>query len=147
MNKMERLFSGVLLLAVLGLLYLAWGYTAPIAYDPLGPRPYPLLVLGLLAVCCLFLLLRPRSEHINLGYTPAILKKVGLCLAFLMAYAVLFEVIGFPLTTALMAFGVGKLFGGRTVPCIISGAVMGASLYFLFDSFLDVPLPLWGILG
>ena len=145
--KVERLFSGVLLLAVLGLLYMAWGYTAPIAYDPLGPRPYPMLILGLLAVCCLFLILRPRGEPINLGYTPAILKKVGLCIACMAAYAVLFEVLGFPLTTALMAFAVGKLFGGRTVPNMISGAVMGGSLYLLFDIFLDVPLPLLGIFG
>lgn len=145
--KIERLFSGALLLAVLGLLYLAWGYTAPIAYDPLGPRPYPLLILGLLAACCLFLILRPRGEYINLGYTPAILKKVGLCTAFMMAYAVLFEVLGFPFTTALMAFAVGKLFGGRTLPCVISGVVMGGLLYVLFDYFLDVPLPLLGIFG
>ena len=147
MNNVERWFSAALLLVVLGLLYLAWGYTAPIAYDPLGPRPYPMLILSLLAACCLFLILRPRGENIDLGYTPAILKKVGLCIAFLAAYAVLFEILGFPLTTALMAFGVGKLFGGRTLSCIISGVVMGASLYFLFDSFLDVPLPLLGLFG
>ncbi|WP_107687992.1 tripartite tricarboxylate transporter TctB family protein [Neisseria wadsworthii] len=140
--KIERLFAGALLLTVLGLLYLAWGYTAPVAYDPLGPRPYPMLILSLLALCCLFLIVRPRGEHIDLGYTSAILKKVGLCIVFLAAYAVLFETLGFPIATALMAFGVGKLFGGKTLHCAISGAVLGGLLYLLFNSLLDVPLPL-----
>lgn len=140
--KIERLFSAALLSAVLGLLYLASGYTAPVAYDPLGPRPYPILVLSLLALCCLFLTVRPRGGHINLGYTPAILKKVGLCIAFLAAYAVLFEILGFPLATALMAFGVGKLFGGPTLHCAVSGIALGGLLYALFNMGLDVPLPL-----
>ncbi|WP_373702889.1 tripartite tricarboxylate transporter TctB family protein [Neisseria dentiae] len=140
--KIERLFSAALLLATLGLLYLAFGYTAPVSYDPLGPRPYPVLILSLLALCCLFLVVRPRGEYINLGYTPAILKKVGLCIVFLGAYAVLFEVLGFPLATALMSFGVGKLFGGRTLPCVVSGIVLGALFYALFDLAFDVPLPL-----
>ena len=36
-TKLERYFSGLLFLATLFLLYVAWGYTAPIAYDPLAP--------------------------------------------------------------------------------------------------------------
>lgn len=140
--KTERLFSAVLLLAALGLLYLASGYTAPVSYDPLGPRPYPVLVLSLLALCCLFLAVRPGSGHIDLNYTPAVFKKTGLCIVFLGAYAALFEVLGFPLSTALMSFGIGKLFGGRTLSCAVSGIVLGTLLYSLFDLALDVPLPL-----
>ncbi|MDO4998454.1 MAG: tripartite tricarboxylate transporter TctB family protein [Neisseria sp.] len=139
--KAERIFSGLLLLAALFLLYMAWGYTAPIAYDPLGPRPYPVLILGLLAACCLFLAVRPKQENIDLGYTPVLKKKLVVCLAAMAVYAMLFELLGFPLATALMAFAVGKLFGGRNVPCAISGIVMGVGLYLLFDLLLDVPLP------
>ena len=79
-TKLERYFSGLLFLATLFLLYVAWGYTAPIAYDPLGPRPYPLLVLGLMAACTLFLTIRPKAEEIDLGYTPSLLKKLAICL-------------------------------------------------------------------
>lgn len=67
--NLERCFSGLLLAAAVFLLYLAWGYTAPISYDPLGPRPYPVLILSLLAVSCLFLVIRRNSEVIDLGYT------------------------------------------------------------------------------
>ena len=63
-------------------------------------------------------------------------------MAFLLAYALTFELLGFPLATALMAFGVGKLFGGSSKACLISGIALGALLYVLFDLLLDVPLPL-----
>lgn len=141
-TKLERYFSGLLFLATLFLLYVAWGYVAPIAYDPLGPRPYPLLVLALMVVCTLFLTVRPKTEEIDLGYTPSLLKNLTICLATLLGYAVLFEILGFPVATALMAIIIGKLFGGKTLPCVISGVVMGVLLYLLFDQALDVPLPL-----
>lgn len=141
-TKLERYFSGLLFLATLFLLYTAWGYVAPIAYDPLGPRPYPLLVLGLMAACTLFLTIRPKAEEIDLGYTPSLLKNLVICLVAMLSYAILFEIIGFPIATALMAIVIGKLFGGKTLPCVISGVVMGALLYLLFDQAFDVPLPL-----
>lgn len=139
--NLERCFTGLLFVTALGLLYLAWGYTAPITYDPLGPRPYPVLILSLLAVCCLFLAIRPKTEVIDLGYTPSMLKKLAVCLGAMLLYAVLFELLGFPLATALMAFVIGRLFGGGWVACAVSGAVLGVGFYLLFDRLLDVPLP------
>ncbi|QEY23754.1 tripartite tricarboxylate transporter TctB family protein [Neisseria animalis] len=139
--NLERYFSGLLFTAAIFLLYLAWGYTAPIAYDPLGPRPYPVLLLSLLAVCCLYLAVRPIRETVDLGYTPPLLKKLGICLLALLMYGVVFELLGFPLATAAMAFVVGKLFGGSPFASAISGIVLGVGLYLLFDILLDVPLP------
>ncbi|MNN72235.1 Tripartite tricarboxylate transporter TctB family protein [compost metagenome] len=65
-----------------------------------------------------------------------------LCIASLLAYALLFEPLGFIPRTALAAAGLGLLFGGRPLPCAISGVLMGVLLYTLFDLLLDVPLPL-----
>ena len=45
---MERAFSGLMALFSLFLVYLAIGYVAPIAYDPIGPRPYPILIFSLI---------------------------------------------------------------------------------------------------
>ncbi|VEG12356.1 tripartite tricarboxylate transporter TctB family protein [Moraxella cuniculi] len=144
--KFERYFAGLLLIVSLFLLYLASDYVAPIAYDPLGPRPYPMLLLALLAACSLFLLVRPKAEIDQLGYTPSLLKKLALCLVTLLGYAVLFELLGFIIATAIMATIVGKLFGGKLLHCLISGVAMGVLLYLLFDQALDVPLPL-GLIG
>ena len=142
-----RIFSALLALTalgLLGLLVLAWGYTAPIAYDPIGPRPYPILILSLFAACCLYLTFRPAklADEDDLGLTPELGKKIVICMAAMMAYAVLFEMIGFPASTALMAIVVGRLFGGSYTKCIIAGVIMGVASYVLFDRFLDVPLPM-----
>lgn len=137
----ERCFSALMCIAAVGLLYVAWGYTAPISYDPLGPRPYPVLILSVLAVCCLFLAVRPKSESIDFGYTVPLMKKLLVCLLAMLFYGVLFELLGFPLATALMAVVVGRLFGGKWWACAVSGVVLGVGFYLLFDRLLDVPLP------
>lgn len=143
-TKFERAFCAFLLVLSLFLLYLAWGYTAPVAYDPLGPRPYPMLILSLLSVCCLYLAVRPEIARIDFGYTPSLIKKLGLCTLFMLFYGILFELLGFPVATALMSFGVGKLFGGSNKACAIAGVAMGVGFYILFDRLLDVSLPLMG---
>jgi len=140
----ERIFSGILGIVSLGLLYLCWSYVAPIAYDPLGPRPYPALLLLLLILCCFYLVIRPKqlAELLNLGLSRSILKKVGLLMLFMLIYATTFELLGFPISTALMFFLVGPLFGGSLKASLVTGIVFGCLLYGLFDYVLDVPLPL-----
>ena len=137
----ERAFALLLALLSLFLLYLAWGYQAPISYDPLGPRPYPLLILGLLAGGSLWLALG-RREISKLGYSPALLSKLAICFLMLLAYGLTFELLGFPLATALMALVVGRLFGGSWGRSALAGLALGLGFYLLFDRLLDVPLPL-----
>ncbi len=69
-------------------------------------------------------------------------RKVLLCIVALLAYALLFEPLGFVLSTALAGFAMGLLFNGRLLPSAVSGLLMGVLLYVLFDRLLDVPLPL-----
>ena len=135
-----RLFAASWLLFCAGLAVLAWGFQAPFAYDPVGPRAYPLLWLSLMAVGSIWLLLKPGLLEQRLNPTAAL--RALLCIAALLAYALLFEVLGFVLSTALAAFAIGLLFTGRLLPCAISGVLMGVLLYGLFDYLLDVPLPL-----
>ncbi len=136
-----RVFAAVWLLACAGLALLAWGFEAPFAYDPVGPRAYPLLLLFLMACGALWLLCKPNGDP-----TPAfdwtMARRAFLCVLVLLAYSLLFEVLGFVTTTALATFALGLLFNGRVWPCLISGVLMGVLLYGLFDLSLDVPLPL-----
>lgn len=44
----QRLFAAVLLLACAGLALMAWPYQAAFSYEPVGPRAFPLLMLGLM---------------------------------------------------------------------------------------------------
>lgn len=140
----ERVFTGIIAVVCLWLMFIAWGFVAPIAYDPLGPRPYPILLLSLLILSCVYLTIRPKnlSDVIDLEYNPVILKKVGLTLLFFFIFAFTFEFLGFPIATAIMSFAIGVLFGGTVKASLISGILLGIFCYVLFDILLDVPLPL-----
>ena len=135
-----RVFAAAWLLACAGLALLAWGFEAPFAYDPVGPRAYPLLLLSLMAAGSLWLLFKPGLLEQRLNKTAAM--RAVLCVLALLAYALLFEVLGFVIATSLATFALGLLFAGRLLPCAISAVLMGVLLYALFDYLLDVPLPL-----
>ncbi|HEX5844599.1 MAG TPA: tripartite tricarboxylate transporter TctB family protein [Pseudomonas sp.] len=135
-----RLFAAIWLLFCACLAVLAWGFQAPFAYDPVGPRAYPLLLLSLMAAGSLWLLIKPGLLEQRLNRRAAL--RATLCVLTLLAYAALFEILGFVISTALAAFALGLLFTGRLLPCAISGVLMAVVLYGLFDYLLDVPLPL-----
>ncbi|SEJ84874.1 putative tricarboxylic transport membrane protein [Pseudomonas linyingensis] len=136
----DRLFGSVWLLLCAGLALIAWGFQAPFSYDPVGPRAYPLLLLALIAAGSLWMLCKPSVlQHLLSGRQTL---RALLCVGSMLIYAFLFEPLGFIPSTALATAGLGLLFGGRPLPCAISGVLMGGLLYALFDLLLDVPLPL-----
>ncbi len=149
---MERLFSGLMALFSLFLVYLAMSYVAPIAYDPIGPRPYPILIFSLMALLTLVIAFRPArfTKEIILGYDKTVIRNLILCIIALTVYSLIFEVLGFILATILMCFAVGLLFAGNPIKSLIFSIVISIALYVLFDMALDVVLPLGllsGIMG
>ncbi|WP_134676312.1 tripartite tricarboxylate transporter TctB family protein [Ectopseudomonas khazarica] len=135
-----RLFSAVWLLLCAWLAVIAWGFQAPFAYDPVGPRAYPLLLLALMGVGSLWLVFKPGMLEQRLDLPTAL--RSALCVVVLLAYALTFEPLGFVISTSLATFALGLLFTGRPLPCAVSAVAMGVLLYVLFDLLLDVPLPL-----
>ena len=139
----DRVFAGVWLLLTLGFAAVARTYEAQYSYEPIGPRAFPLLLAGISAVCSLWLLLRPRRIAETLPPLPdGGLVRAVLLMAALVAYAFLFEVIGFPLATVLVTVAIGRLFGGSWSKVAVAGLALGVSLFLLFDKALDVTLPL-----
>lgn len=121
---------------------MAWAakdYTAPIAYEPVGPRAFPMLLALLIGLAGAWLVLRPsaHSAAVAAGRLPALAACVGAVLV----YALLFQTLGFILATAVMAMPVGLAFGGRWLPSLLGGLGLGVGLYILFDKLLDVVLP------
>ena len=141
----QRIFAAVLLLACAGLAVMAWPYQAPFSYEPVGPRAFPLLMLGLMGIALLYLLIRP-TRIVHTEDEPPLdretLTKIGICIALLLVFAGLFEPLGFILSSILIGIPMARLYGGRWMPSVVVVVAMSVALYLLFDKAMDVPLPL-----
>lgn len=138
----ERLFSILLLIASLSLAGLAFTFNSKISYDPIGAKAFPLLIFSLLSISFFILSIRKGNYFEQLNLNQETLKKSVLVLLAFFAYAYLFEIASYPLSSMLMIFIVAKAFNGRTVPSLITAVAMSLGSYLLFDLLLDVPLPL-----
>ncbi|ALB63420.1 Tricarboxylate transport protein TctB [Cronobacter condimenti 1330] len=136
----DRIFAGIGILLCIGGLFVAWQIHSEYAYEPVGPRPFPVGIIALMLLCSVLLLLR----HPDVVEWPhlAVLKRLVVMVIILLLYAWGFEWLGFPLATALLTAVVGVLFGAQLPAAAVSGVVMGGALWFAFDRLLDVTLPL-----
>jgi putative tricarboxylic transport membrane protein len=141
----QRIFSLVLLLVCIGLAMMAWPYQAPFSYEPVGPRAFPLLMLGLMGISLLYMTIRP-TPIVHSEEEPALdrptLIKIGICTVLLLVFAGLFEPLGFVLSSILIGIPMARLYGGRWLPSVVIITFMSIALYVLFDKVMDVPLPL-----
>jgi putative tricarboxylic transport membrane protein len=142
---LQRIFAVSLLAVCAALAVMAWPYQAPFSYEPVGPRAFPLLILGLMAVALVFLAIRPtpvaRGDD-EPELDRATLTKVIACFALLLVFAATFEPLGFILSSILIGVPMARLYGGRWLPGAIVVVAMSVLLYWLFDRVMDVPLPL-----
>ncbi|EJN28044.1 MULTISPECIES: tripartite tricarboxylate transporter TctB family protein [Pseudomonas] len=141
----QRIFASVLLLVCVGLALMAWPYQAAFSYEPVGPRAFPLLMLGLMGAALLYMVFRPAPIKHSDDEPPLdreTLTKIAICVALLLVFAGLFEPLGFILSSILIGIPMARLYGGRWMPSIVVTTLMAIGLYLLFDRVMDVPLPL-----
>jgi len=141
----DRIFAAVWLVVCLLLAVVGWGIQSEFSYEPVGPRAYPMLLLGLMLASCIAIVLRP-GEKADWPEKPVLIRICAMVVSLLI-YALLFEPLGFALATALMSIAIGRLFDGKWLHCVIGGVGLGFGLFFFFDRLLDVPLPAGLILG
>ncbi len=141
----QRLFASVLLLACAGLVLMAWPYQAAFSYEPVGPRAFPLLMLGLMGLALVYMLFRPAPIKHSDDEPPLdreTLTKIALCVILLLVFAGTFEPLGFILAGILIGVPMARLYGGRWLPSLVIVSLLSVGLYWLFDRVMDVPLPL-----
>ncbi|NER63052.1 tripartite tricarboxylate transporter TctB family protein [Pseudomonas sp. MAFF212427] len=142
---LQRLFALTLLAACVALAIMAWPYQAAFSYEPVGPRAYPLLMLGLMGLALLYMAIRP-APIVRKDDEPELdretLTKIGLCIGLLLVFAATFEPLGFILSSTLIGIPMARLYGGRWLPSTVIVGLMSIALYLLFDRAMDVPLPL-----
>jgi putative tricarboxylic transport membrane protein len=137
----DRIWGVVIL--VLGGAYLLEGIRIPppAIGDPLGPRVFPTVLGGVMLVCAVGLLFRPRRRE-----APVIEWKlfapVVLLAGLLVAYAFSLAWLGYPLATFLFMVLAARMMGERSLvgslPIALGFAV---GVYLLFTKFLLIPLP------
>ncbi|QNH79002.1 tripartite tricarboxylate transporter TctB family protein [Pseudomonas protegens] len=141
----QRLFAAVLLLVCAALALMAWPYQAAFSYEPVGPRAFPLLMLGLMGLALLYMLFRPAPIKHSEDEPPLdrqTLTKITLCVTLLLVFAGTFEPLGFILASILIGVPMARLYGGRWLPSLVIISLLSVGLYWLFDRVMDVPLPL-----
>ena len=142
---LQRIFASVLLLACVGLALMAWPYQAAFSYEPVGPRAFPLLMLGLMGAALLYMVFRPTPIEHTEDEPPLdrqTLTKISICVVLLLVFSGLFEPLGFILSSMLVGIPMARLYGGRWMPSVVVTTLMAIGLYLLFDRVMDVPLPL-----
>lgn len=140
--KIERFFTIGLLIFSIVMCYLAFSFSSVISYDPVGAKAFPILIFSLLSISLLTMIFKRNSYYELLNVTPPIIKKIIILLITFFAYSYLFEIASYPLASMFLIFIVGKVFYGKTIPCLITAVSMSIGAYVLFDILLDVPLPL-----
>lgn len=137
--KHDRVFGAIFLAVSAAMAIMSWKFVAPIAYEPIGPRNYPLLLAGLMGSTGLWFVARPGPD--TRWPNAALWRKLVAVFALLLSYALLFQPFGFALATVLLTVGLGRLYGGGWRACLVGGALMGIGLHFFFDKLLDVTVP------
>lgn len=135
----DRIFAALWLALCLGCMVVAWQIQSEYSYEPVGPRPFPMAILGLMAICAVLMLFR-KPDTIQWPASGT-LKRLAALAVMMMLYGWLFETLGFAICTTLLTFGIGLLFGARWWAAALAGLVMGTSLFYAFDRLLEVTLP------
>ncbi len=136
-----RVFSVVLLLLCSFLIYKGLGIRVEYSYEPLGPKPFPIIALALIAlgaVSLFFFFEKTEVEWPNL----ALAKKIILLIASLFLFAFLFEYWGFVLSSMIFIFLSSLIFRAKWLYALIFAVLASVLLYYLFDDLMQITLPL-----
>ncbi len=134
----DRIFGLVTVIVALGYVLSATGIQSSFLSDPVGPRTFPYMIGGVMALCGLVVMARPDPdpEWPGLGTSGALLLTV----AALVAYAYLLKPLGFLIPTALAAGFLSYQITPRPVQAIATGLVLSVGLFLLFKYALGLGL-------
>ena len=135
----DRILGAVCVVVAVAMAVAAQGYAPPFSYEPVGPRAFPRLLAVLLAIGGAWLVWRPTLAGGAFRITGA--RWIVFSAIAVVVYTLIFQTLGFPIATALMAVPVGMAFGGSWKQSLVGGVGLGLGLWFLFDRLLDVVLP------
>ncbi|MGN9838137.1 tripartite tricarboxylate transporter TctB family protein [Nonomuraea sp. H19] len=137
----QRIVSAGFLLAAVVVLAQAFAIPLGDGYQAVGPRAFPLLVGGGLAVVAVIGVVqafRAPEDSSEETHWPSVLMLVGA----LAGYALLLVPAGYWQATTVFFAVVARVLGSRRlVRDVLVGLVLALATHFLFDRLLGIALP------
>lgn len=106
--------------------------------DPLGPKAFPFIIGGVLALASVVALVAPDPEPIWPG-SGRFLEIVG-AVALLFAYSVALPQLGFLISTVFAAGFLSWRLGAAPLHAAIAGAAISGGIYVVFKLILGLSL-------
>lgn len=135
----DRILSVVTLLLSGVVIFAATKFHVPYQYEPLGPKAFPVMIAGLLAVASLWLFFRPDEDK----WQPSaqVVGKLVAAVVLMFVYALLYDTLGFLLSTLLISGLFSWLFGARPVTAALYAAAISIVGYFVLSWVLELNVP------
>lgn len=144
MRRASLIASVIMILLSIGIFLEASTFKKAEAAIAEGPGFYPQLLASTLAILSLLIIYNTlrKKDDVKLMFFN---KRVVYGTIIIIAYCIIFNFLGFALSSIIaMAFLV-KIMGGTSwKTIIISSTVIPVGIYLVFNNLLQVPLP-WGI--
>ena len=134
----DRLLGATAIAVATIMLVFGYGLQAPFAYEPVGPRAFPLIAAGIIALCGVILVIKPGAPSAEPAGPVGALVALSGCL---LGYAFLFQPLGFVIATTIFIVPIAMIFGAKWWQGALTGLALAVSSYLLFDRVLDVVLP------
>ncbi len=134
----NRIFGLVTLIVALGYVLSATQIQTSFLSDPVGPRTFPYMIGGVMALCGVVLIIRPDPDPDWPGLRT--FGALALTVAALVAYAYLLKPLGFLIPTALAAGFLSYQISPRPIQAAATGVVLSVGLFLLFKYALGLGL-------
>lgn len=141
----DRLFAGALLCLSGLIAWTAYHFEVPFQYEPLGPKAFPLILSAVLALCSVWLIVKPSPN--KWVPTGAVLLKLLCGVALMTGYAFLFEKAGFIVSTAIVGTVFCILFGEKPTRAVIYSVILSVVSYFVMKHLLQLNVPTGMLFG
>lgn len=106
--------------------------------DPVGPKGFPFIIGGLLALASLAVILRPDARpH---WPSAARLLEIAVAVAVMLAYAMLLPDLGFVFATALASAYFSWRLGASALHAALAGGAIALGIYVVFHLLLGLTL-------
>ena len=134
--KTDRIFGLIIVIVALAFIASATQIQVSFLADPVGPKTFPFLLGGVLAVSGLTVALRPDEEQLRLQSAG----KLAFAVVVLFGYAYALRPLGFLIPTAVASALVSYQISPRATPAAITGIGLSIGLFVVFKFLLGLSL-------